>query len=156
MNLNARALRAHAFNARVLIISTVFLVSACVIGTSKEPDATVKAEPEKTVPAKPAAKMAEKPIAKKAVEKPLPAPVMVAKATAKPKVAPTHVAVKPKVPRYVDADILNVRARPSYTAPIVAKLTRGTMFAVALHGEWAEISSGQYVLAKFLTKSLPH
>lgn len=119
----------HAFHARFLILSIVFLVSACVIGTSAT-DELVK-------------------------EKAAPTVAPVAKAAKVEKTVVTHVKSTSKTQRYVNVDSLNVRSGPSVTAPIVAKLTRGTMFAVTVKGDWAEIAPGQFVLLKHMSAVEP-
>lgn len=179
-------------NARFLIISVLFLVSACVIGRSDTTEVKpTKAEPKiATAEAKAQPKAdAHKVVAPKVATPKGDAKVAKAKEPAKTdlvkvdvarvesaKVQPSKVEpskVEPakaepakvqtvkaqpapvKVQRFVSCDTLNVRTSASYTAPVVAKLTRGTMFAVSIKGEWAKIGDGQYVLAKFLSIKEP-
>src|SRR5687768_8912791 len=96
-------LKTHALNARFLIVSIVFLVSACVIGNTKVDDAPKPEQPA------------------------------TADAKAEPKLTPRTEIVDLSVkipgeygaPRFVNVSTLNVRSRPSFTAPVVGKLPRG-------------------------------
>jgi hypothetical protein len=58
---------------------------------------------------------------------------------------------KQRVARYVAVDLLNVRSAPSVDAPVIAKLTRGTMFRVTLVGDWARLGDGVYVQLRYLS-----
>lgn len=56
-----------------------------------------------------------------------------------------------RVTRYVAAQVLNIRAKPSTDAEIVGKLTKGSLLPVEIKGEWAKIGENQFVLSKFLS-----
>lgn len=58
---------------------------------------------------------------------------------------------KGKQQRYVDAVMLNVRAKPAKGAPVVRRLLGGAMINVELKGKWAKIKDGQWVRTKFLS-----
>jgi hypothetical protein len=60
-----------------------------------------------------------------------------------------------KVVRYVSVETLNVRMHSSLEAPVVGKLTRGTMYHVNIDGNWAKIGDNQYVMTKFLSPQPP-
>jgi hypothetical protein len=56
-----------------------------------------------------------------------------------------------KVTRYVQAQVLNVRAKPNTEAEIVGRLVRGSQLPVEIKGEWAKIGENQFVQVKYLT-----
>lgn len=60
-----------------------------------------------------------------------------------------------KVIRYVSVDSLNVRMDSSEEAPVVGRLTKGTMYHVSIDGSWAKIGDEQYVMTKFLSNQPP-
>ena len=66
--------------------------------------------------------------------------------------SPVHTS---RVTRYVTARVLNVRSRPAFGAPVVGKLTRGSMFGVTVTGKWAKLGDQQYVLARYLGRHAP-
>lgn len=53
----------------------------------------------------------------------------------------------------VQVDVLNIRSRPSLTAPIVGQLRQNSSMAVYLLGEWAKIGPNKYVMVKFLERT---
>jgi len=63
--------------------------------------------------------------------------------------------VEKKVIRYVNVETLNVRMNSSEDAPVVGKLTKGTMYHVSIEGNWAKISDSQYVMSKYLSNQPP-
>ena len=60
-----------------------------------------------------------------------------------------------KVVRYVAVESLNVRMDSSEEAPVVGRLTKGTMYHVSIDGSWAKIGESQYVMTKFLSNQPP-
>jgi hypothetical protein len=60
-----------------------------------------------------------------------------------------------KVVRYVSVDSLNVRMDSSEDAPVVGRLTKGTMYHVSIDGSWSKIGDSQYVMTKFLSNQPP-
>lgn len=165
--------RLDALKARILVVSLMFLASACVIQRANDQTKTgdepvqpstpaTKAEPDKAetaiakAPASPAAPAKAvtpaKPVAT-AATKPAPVPV-------KPQAA----AVTPvkggdkklsRVARYVGVENLNVRSRADTHAPIIGRLARGSMVTVSVDGAWAKIGDSQFVAVKHLTKTQP-
>lgn len=53
--------------------------------------------------------------------------------------------------RYVDAIMLNVRARPDNRAPIVRRLLGGAKVSATIQGGWAKLKNGQWVRSRYLS-----
>jgi len=55
----------------------------------------------------------------------------------------------------VVASSIHLRSAPDEKAPIVGKLTKGSTLHVTIERGWARIGEAKYVMAKFLTRTLP-
>ncbi len=172
--------RLHALKARILVVSLMFLASACVIQrandqpkTGEEPvqpaTPATKAEPEKAETAVAKASAAKVATGKTGAAKPAavakpaatPAPAATAATSAakpadkKGAAAPASTAKFTRVSRFVRVENLNVRSRAEAHAPIVGRLARGSMITVSVDGTWAKIGDAQFVAVRHLTKSQP-
>lgn len=58
---------------------------------------------------------------------------------------------KMQVTRYVNAILLNVRAKPTHRSPIVRRLYGGAKINVEVHGAYAKIQDGQWVRTRYLS-----
>jgi hypothetical protein len=147
----------HVFSWTVTpVLMSLLLVLACshreTTATATEPAGPPPATTE-TASKAPVhkAQAAKAPVAK--------APVATTNVTTlKPKVAtqakkPAPAATPKKTAMFVTTETLNVRSSPSPVAPVVGKLTRGSMFNVTVQGSWAKIGDGQYVSVKYLSTS---
>jgi hypothetical protein len=159
---------------RFATLALVFSVSACVLGHSLAEEqkmdskptpaqTTAKEEPKKEAKdAKQARPDSLKATNQKAVKVATAPKTEIKKKDVKPEEKPTpkQVAVaRPadkRVVRYVSVETLNVRAHASMDAPVVGKLTLGTMYHVTVDGPWARISDNQYVMTRFLSSQPPH
>lgn len=164
-----------ALKARFLVVSVLFLASACVIQSAAEQPKGEEAV--QTAQAAPAPEKGETAVAKAPAQKPAPAakPATVAKpqpkvAAAKPaksgKSAPALASAPApvsatasvkfnRVSRYVTVENLNVRSRAHQNAPIVGRLARGSMITVSVDGDWAKIGDTQFVAVRHLSKQQP-
>jgi uncharacterized protein YgiM (DUF1202 family) len=151
----------HVFSWTVTpILTSLLLVLAC---SHRETTATATEPVAATTAASTAAPTKVEPVKKAPAKAPVTAPAKAPVATTKvvtltPKVAtpakkPAVVATTSKTTMYVTTETLNVRSSPSPVAPVVAKLTRGSMFNVTVQGNWAKIGDGQYVSVKYLSTS---
>ena len=77
----------------------------------------------------------------------------IAKEPQKPKASALAKGDRPT--RYVVANVLNVRAKPSANSQVVGRLTRGSLLPVEIKGEWAKIGEAQYVQIKYLSATDP-
>jgi hypothetical protein len=172
----------HAMLAtRIATIALVFSVSSCVLSKSTAEEenlggktetkavtaeekqlntkATVTAKPTQPTkqnqvvqetPAKPGSiRATNQKVTKLAVEGKLDKQKQVKKEASKP------IASDKKVIRYVNVETLNVRMDSTEDAPVVGKLTKGTMYHVSIEGDWAKIGDSQFVMTKFLSNQPP-
>lgn len=165
--------------SRFATLALVFSVSACMLSRSmveeeklgnKQPatektakeQKPVKAETPKVETPKAASQKATKPaVSKVEVKKNEPAKKNLKQADAKVVDQARQPAPKAKedsnkkVVRFVNVETLNVRMHASMDAPVVGKLTLGTMYHVKVEGDWAKIGENQYVMTRFLTNQQP-
>ncbi len=119
-------------------------------GAVKPAQPTKPAQVVQQTPAKPGTiRAANQKVSKLAVEGKLDKQQPVKKEVAK------QPAADKKVIRYVSVETLNVRMDTSEDAPVVGKLTKGTMYHVSIDGNWAKIGESQYVMTKFLSNQAP-
>lgn len=167
---------------RFATLALVFSVSACVLSHSMAENekmdtqtsttqASAKEDQKSTSDAKAVAKQGKEP--KQAKAEPMKSNAQKALKTANaatPKIEPKkkvgkteekQVVKQPirvvdkKVVRYVSVETLNVRAHASMDAPVVGKLTLGTMYHVTVEGPWARIGDNQWVMTRYLSTQPP-
>jgi hypothetical protein len=118
--------------------------------TAKPTQPTKQNQVVQETPAKPGSiRATNQKVSKLAVEGKLDKQRQVKKEVSKP------IASDKKVIRYVNVETLNVRMDSTEDAPVVGKLTKGTMYHVSIEGDWAKIGDSQFVMTKFLSNQPP-